>query len=89
MMARPFGWWKQKYAIPRGEEVKLQACSKEDGPVDFIITARLTGYDEHIYRLYKVQGTHSASGAKTVTYTGKQSKDPRVLEEIIFGRKYE
>lgn len=85
MRARPTQWFDTKYAIPAHEKLVLQACSKEDGPVDFIITVKRVSDFTAIYRLYKVDGTHDARGVKMVKYTGKQNSDPTVLEDVIFG----
>lgn len=80
-------WWDINYSVPAGEKIVMRAASKEDGPVDHLITKHEL---KQIYKLYKVKegpakDSHDILYRKKIDFV-KSAKDPLILEDMIFGR---
>ena len=83
MRALPIKWYHEKYQVPRGEQIVMRCCSKEDGPVDYLIT-RVPRLEEPFYKLYRV--IFAANGIPGDIKLVKTSKDPLILEDLVFGK---
>ena len=81
-------WWNQQYlGIPKHEIVCQRIATKEDGPVDYVITRTHKGeWEPDIYRLYKVKGVKVPGQPQELEYTKKQAIDPRVLSSWAFAQ---
>ena len=84
MRAHPVKWYEEKYKIPRGEEIVMRCCSKEGGPVDYLIV-RVPRLEGPFYKLYQVIFESLIPGIPKDIKLVKTGKDPLVLEDIVFG----
>lgn len=84
MRALPIKWYHEKYQVPRGEQIMMRCCSKEGGPVDHLITRvpRVPRFEEPFYKLYRV--IFAANGIPNDIKLVKTSKDPLILEDLVF-----
>ena len=84
----PASWWNQQFlGIPKHETVCQRIASKEDGPVDYIITRAHRGeWEDDVYRLYKTKGVKLPGRPQELEYTKKQSTNPKVLSAWAFAQ---
>lgn len=61
----------------------MRCCSKENGPVDYLITV-VHRLEEDFYKLYSVVFGPDSIPANVKLV--KVSKDPLILEDIVFGK---
>lgn len=75
-------WYEERFAIPANEKIVMRLASKEDGPIDHVVTS-VMGYEKK-YKLYKLEGIPMPGIPRTVKLV-KTNSDPQVLEDMVFG----